>query len=103
MKWQSVSSNAAGDRVAAAVASYGYIYTSTNYGQGWVQQDNSQIRRWYAVSSSASGMELAAGAVGYMFTSSDGGVSWVERRGGGDRNWRNVAMRYVCFNKTIVL
>jgi photosystem II stability/assembly factor-like uncharacterized protein len=78
--WQSVASSADGTKLIAVATDFfldggyylnhGYIYTSTDSGETWVQRGTSQ--RWRAVASSADGTQLVAAVQGngYIYTSS---------------------------------
>jgi hypothetical protein len=82
--WSAIASSSDGTKLVAVVNN-GYIYTSTNSGANWTQQNNSGSRYWSSVASSADGTKLVA-AVGYtiytasqpgaIYTSTDSGVTW---------------------------
>ncbi len=89
-EWKSVTSSADGTKLAAVVSG-GYIYTSTNSGETWLQT-NSEVKYWYSVASSADGTKLVAVTYGdYIYTSSNGGETWVPRaQEYGVKNWWRV-------------
>ena len=71
-----------------AVASFDFVYTSTDGGVSWTARDG--VRDWYAVASSADGTRLAAvGLDDQIYTSSDSGLTWTARES--SRTWFSVA------------
>lgn len=113
-RWSAITSSSDGMNLAASVAGTiisgttkeivkeGYIYTSNDGGDTWVERTSSGSRCWSSIASSADGSKLAAVASsasipfpdeqpvngGYIYTSSDSGVTWTERAGAGRRDWR---------------
>src|SRR5579859_7569408 len=79
--WTCIASSADGSKLAAA-ASYGYLYTSTNFGQTWtaaVTTTNGPEpeRPWTGVASSADGSKLVAVAnFNPIFLSTNFGQTW---------------------------
>lgn len=64
MRWSSIASSADGTHLAATDGGYngdgGYIWTSTDSGVTWTDQQAAGKRRWTAIASSADGAHLAA-------------------------------------------
>lgn len=90
--WTSVASSADGTKLIASQTGGfnpdtqqiepGKIFTSTNSGQTWLQQ-NVNGTQWTAVASSADGVKLVAAQYGgQLFTSDNSGVSWTPRISG---------------------
>jgi hypothetical protein len=95
-EWSSVASSSDGTKVIAAalinmVAGtplWGAIYTSTNCGIDWTENDlstNQNLIEWSSVASSADGAKLVAAAYGSyiggggpIYTSTNAGASWTE-------------------------
>lgn len=85
--WQSVTSSADGQRLAA-VEYGGQIYTSTDAGETWTPRETARL--WYTITSSADGSKLLAGVPGgQLHTSADGGLTWTARESA--RSWYSVA------------
>jgi hypothetical protein len=58
----------------------GYIFTSSNYGQTWTQQNSSSVRNWSSVAVSSTGQyQAATDNGGYIYTSPDYGVTWTQQ------------------------
>ncbi len=86
-QWMALTGSADGSRLAA-VENGGYIYTSSDGGETWIQRTKAGSRSWKDITSSADGMKLAATAgAGYIYTSSDGGETWTQRTEAGFKNW----------------
>jgi len=94
--WSAVASSADGTKLVAPLKS-GKIYTSTNSGVTWTNQNNSGSLNWSSVASSADGTKLVAGvgdnasSVGNIYTSVNSGVTWSIQNGSGSRQWVSVA------------
>jgi hypothetical protein len=72
--WRSLASSTDGTKLIGA-AFNGFLYTSTNAGQSWVQRASSQP--WISVVSSADGTKLAAAQNNsFIAVSFDSGVTW---------------------------
>ena len=91
--WGSITSSADGSKLAAVVNG-GQIYTSTDSGVTWTEQ-NSGSRPWGSITSSADGSKLAAAdrygpnyQGGQIYTSTDSGVTWTAD--GGNRRWSSI-------------
>jgi photosystem II stability/assembly factor-like uncharacterized protein len=79
--WTSIASSGDGSRLAA-VASPGYIYTSTDGGRTWTERQGAGQRGWGGIASSEDGLTLVAGLPNQgqsIFISPDGGNTWTER------------------------
>jgi hypothetical protein len=75
--WASIASSADGMKIISAVATNGYIYTSSDRGTTWTEQTASGSRNWRAVSTSADGAYLAAVADNdRIYVSADSGATW---------------------------
>lgn len=75
--WNTVTSSASGQYLAAAIDGPGDIYTSNDYGAHWTDQTLAGSHYWWKVVSSANGQYLvAAEDGGGIYTSSDYGVHW---------------------------
>jgi photosystem II stability/assembly factor-like uncharacterized protein len=98
-RWINIASNSTGEHLAAVIfgGGSGSIYTSTNYGNTWVQRTNGAPADayWRSIASSSSGQYLAAvsGEAGNVYTSSDYGATWVQRTNGLPLNvsWYSIA------------
>ena len=77
-KWWSVASSADGSKLAA-VATLGYLYTSSDFGVTWTPHITDVKRSWLCITSSADGSKLAAAGKNGLFTSSDSGATWTVR------------------------
>jgi hypothetical protein len=83
--WQSITSSANGQDLAATVEG-GDIWTSTNGGTTWIDDSalsgNSATsgQDWESIASSANGQNLAAvvGFSGGIWTSTNGGTTWID-------------------------
>ena len=70
----------------------GYIYTSTDSGDTWIQKTSDATRAWYSVASSADGTKLAAVVQGgYIYTSIDSGNTWVQKTSDTASIWYSIA------------
>ena len=71
--WTCVASSANGMNLVAGYGSVGYLYTSSDYGQNWVQRNNGipgAGQKWAALASSANGSRLlAANNGGFLYNS----------------------------------
>lgn len=82
--WSAMDVSADG-RVVAVVqndgyTSPGYVWVSNDYGRNWVSRTQIGSRAWSAVTISASGQIIVAGALdGSIYVSSDSGQSWAAR------------------------
>jgi len=89
--WKSIAVSSDG-KYMAAVVSGGYIYTSNDYGNTWLQKTSDTARAWSGITSSASGQYLAAVVSGdYVYTSSDYGNTWSQKTSDLARNWKSIA------------
>jgi hypothetical protein len=85
--WFSVASSASGSNMAAVY--YGNkIYTSSNYGVSWTEQNSSPTENWTAIASSSDGTKLAAAVInGGIYTSSNGGSTWTQQTNAPTAKW----------------
>ena len=82
--WQAFAMSADGNKLVAASgsgASFGAIYTSTNFGNTWVSNNVPALRFWGSVASSADGSVLGAAVNataggGPIYISTNSGVNW---------------------------
>ena len=89
--WFGIASSSSGAELAA-VASGGYIYTSTDYGATWTERTGPGPRSWQGIACSSDGTKLAAVVWGgYIYTSADSGVNWAAQTSAGSRNWYSIA------------
>ncbi len=81
--WKSVASSADGSRLVAA-ASFGKIYTSSDYGEHWTVQTSGlpTDSSWVSVVSSADGIYLGALDNSHVYTSANAGLTWIVRTNG---------------------
>ena len=87
--WRSIASSTDGVKLAA-VENPGFIYTSTDSGQTWIQRETS--RNWISIASSSDGTKLLAAVEnGYLYASSDSGVTWGAVLNDANRSWSSVA------------
>ena len=90
--WREIDMSSDGSRIVAVVYG-GFIWTSSDSGVSWSQQNGSGSRNWLSVASSSSGARLVAVVNGgYIYTSNNYGVSWTEETSAGNRSWRGVAI-----------
>ncbi len=90
-KWQSIASSADGTKLAA-IAYYGYIYTSADSGTTWTEQTASGSRGWTSIASSSDGTKLAAVVDGsYIYSSTDSGVTWIAQPSTGLSSVKSIA------------
>ena len=91
LNWSSIASSSDGTKLAATEYP-GYIYTSTDSGVSWTQQNSGGLA-WTSIASSSDGTKLAAVvANGYIYTSTDAGVNWTARATSfGFQYWRSIA------------
>jgi photosystem II stability/assembly factor-like uncharacterized protein len=87
-----------GKRLAAAVYG-GFIYTSFDCGESWIERSSAGSRFWMYIAMSSNGMTLGAVVggqdypeMGYIYTSPDGGATWIARISAGLRNWQVLAI-----------
>ena len=82
--WQAIASSSSGQYLAAVVNS-GYIYTSSNSGTSWIQQNGPPSVTWQSIASSEDGTRLAAVSTAlvissvtyvYVYTGYYNGSSW---------------------------
>ena len=86
--WAAITSNAAGDRMAAVVNG-GYIYTYYEGSDAWTS--TSTENTWVSISSSDAGRVLAAAANGeYVYISETFGVRWIKQVDLGIKKWRAI-------------
>ena len=93
--FMSVAADVSGQKLVACAKNGGYIWTSTNRGDTWVQRTGAGSRSWISVASSANGVKLiAADQGGSVWTSGDSGVTWTERPdvGPSPQTWSCVAI-----------
>jgi hypothetical protein len=90
--WTGVTSNAAGDKLAAVVGG-GYIYTSVNGGLNWTERTGAGSLNWSSIASDSTGDKLVATVLGgYIWTSTDGGATWsTKSNSSGSAQWKAVA------------
>ena len=63
-------------KYAVAAINNGFIYTSSDYGQTWYDDNNAGYRFWEAVASDSTGQYLIAILNDYIYTSQDYGKIW---------------------------
>jgi len=74
--WFGVASSTDGSHLAAVVNA-GYIYTSSDHGNTWVEQTSSGSRNWILIASDSTGQHLSATeSTGRIYTSVDWGATW---------------------------
>jgi len=90
-KWSAVASSADGSNLVATVTGGG-IYTSSNGGTTWNQQNQANLVSWKSVASSSDGSRLAAAynGPGYVTTSDNSGYTWTQS-GATNAQWTAVA------------
>jgi photosystem II stability/assembly factor-like uncharacterized protein len=104
--WSSITSSADGTKLAAVNRSTkigqgnytngDHIYTSTDSGVTWTEQQGTPLLKWSSITSSADGTKLAAtdgystSNGGYIYTSTDSGVTWTVRMGDTEREWQSI-------------
>jgi hypothetical protein len=72
----------------AAVYYGNKIYTSSNYGVSWTEQNSSPTENWTAIASSSDGTKLAAAVInGGIYTSSNGGSTWTQQTNAPTAKW----------------
>jgi hypothetical protein len=92
--WRSVASSSTGQYIVAVIynttsGETAGIWTSSNYGQDWVQR-SSVGRNYYSVASDSTGQYLAAAVEnGYIYISDNWGATWAQR--GANTTWRGIA------------
>ena len=90
--WRFVTPSYDGTKLVA-ITSLGYIYTSTDSGNTFVERLNAGMRSWGFVDSDPTGTYLVATVYGgYIYTSSDSGNTWVERSSSGIHSWTGVTI-----------
>jgi len=73
------------------VVNPGYIYTSTDSGNTWVQKTSDATRAWNSITSSADGTKLAATVSGgYIYTSINSGGAWAQKTSDTTLAWRSI-------------
>lgn len=89
--WIDITSNSDGDKLAACVEN-GYIYTSIDSGDTWLEHRNLGPKDWRSITSNSAGDKLAACVnEGYIYTSIDSGYSWTEQTIPGNESWISIA------------
>ena len=98
--WQGIASSADGLRLTAVDyngyhSQGGYIYTSEDGGDNWIEQTRAGAKSWISIASSSDGNILIAadrsgGYGGYLYYSYDGGFVWEVLSAAGSRNWQAV-------------
>ena len=98
-RWTSITSDATGKYLAACVYNEN-IWTSQDYGESWISENNSPNARWYSITSDSTGQYLAACAQkvddveennGYIYTNNDYGIGdWIPNESSGKRNWYSI-------------
>ncbi|MDD4307949.1 MAG: cadherin-like beta sandwich domain-containing protein [Thermoplasmata archaeon] len=79
------------DGIKLAGAMNGYIYTSIDGGEHWIERQNVGSRNWSSITISNDGTRIVASVNGgYVYTSIDGGETWIERTNAGNRNWSSI-------------
>jgi hypothetical protein len=97
--WSAIASSSDGTHLAATVNG-SYIYTSTNSGTTWTEQNGNgnASGSWSSIASSADGTKLVAtvgytiyntSAAGQIYTSANSGATWTARDS--SRQWSSVA------------
>jgi hypothetical protein len=105
--WSSITSSADGTKLAAVNRSTkigqgnytngDHIYTSTDSGVTWTEQQGTPLLKWSSITSSADGTKLAAtdgystSNGGYLYTSTDSGVTWIEQTAIAIETWQSIA------------
>jgi photosystem II stability/assembly factor-like uncharacterized protein len=76
--WQDVASCADGKHYVL-VDNGGFIWTSSDYGQTWSNDNNAGMNQWYSVTISDDGSKVAAGASDDdVYMSGDYGQTWAK-------------------------
>ena len=88
-KWQSVAISSTGQYIAAVVYA-GFIYTSTDYGNTWVQT-LAPYGDWQCITSDSTGQYLAAAIYNdKIYTSSNYGSSWLRSSSSPKTTWQSI-------------
>ena len=91
--WTSISLSGTGGQYRSAVASLGYIWTSSDYGVTWTSRTAPGNLAWSSISLSATGQyQNAVVNGGYIWTSSDYGVTWTARTAPGSLNFTGISI-----------
>lgn len=89
--WRAVASSDDGTKLAAFPTT-GYVFTSSDSGQTWQQQNGSGYLSRASISSSADGTRLAAVTSSYIYISTDSGVTWTQATTSpASINWQAIA------------
>jgi photosystem II stability/assembly factor-like uncharacterized protein len=96
--WLSIASSSKGDKLAAVEiaddSSSAHTYTSSDYGETWMEHKTDKDdmgHDWYSIASSADGTKLTAVDYnGYIYTSPDSGVTWTQQTNAGSRYWQAI-------------
>lgn len=93
--WDNVACSADGMKIAATVQT-GYIWTSTDGGNTWLQRTSGPYYNWYGgVAWSGDGSKLIVGGYpGYIWISTDDGANWEQQTDPGSRPWGCIACSY---------
>ena len=92
INWFSVSLSSSG-QYQTAVARGSGIYTSSNYGQTWTQNNSAPSANWYSVSLSSSGQyQTAVISDGRIHTSSNYGQTWILNNSAPSADWYSVSL-----------
>lgn len=87
LSWRGVAASANGEKLAACQHG-GFIHTSTNGGQDWVQRESA--RAWSDIASSRDGAKLVACVGGgQVYVSTNSGEHWTARETA--RSWSQIA------------
>jgi photosystem II stability/assembly factor-like uncharacterized protein len=77
-----------------AIATAGPIFTSSDYGENWIEREDAGIANWASLTASSDGTKIYAGVLnGNIWVSNNGGAdgSWTEKTvGGGGKAWYNI-------------
>jgi len=95
--WFSFASSSDGSKLVAGViggtiGEFNYnLFTSSDYGNNWIEHTSFSNKSWYSVASSSDGSKLAACDLnGYIYTSTDSGANWTEQTNSGERFWTGI-------------
>ncbi len=66
----------------------GYIYTSHNSGNTWLENSSAGLNEWRSITASSDGSKIFAGVDnGHIYISYDSGLTWSEKATDDNRNW----------------
>ena len=86
--WLAIAKTSEVNKLATAVYG-GYIYTSEDFGDTWVERTSAGNRNWSSIGGKTEKLAACVNG-GYIYTSEDFGGTWVERTSAGNRNWKKI-------------